>query len=350
MNCKFLWAAERGDVAELERLVDGVTNINYGGYMHKNCAYRAAEHGHIDALKYLLQLSIDFNCRCRDGSTPLIVAIRGSHLQCAKVLLECMSVDVNAADMHGATALHEACMRRDSNSVLALVSAGADVYARDRYGHTALMRAAGRGADACVRTLLDKDKRVACVAAHDGMTPLHAAAAMGSAACVQLLVEANAPVDAAVVERGTRPLHLAARRGDARSVQLLVGAGADVDARTLGANDDGNDTPLHFAAARRGGGDLASLVALLDAGAAFDVVNNRGMRAIDVAADAGNERAVVLLLDRRQPDDNDWLAKHTLRHATRSRQVNIVRILVDRLEPEPCIVLTLLDEIANVAP
>ena len=119
--------------------------------------------------------------------------------------------DVNARDRFKKTPLHSAARFNENPEVVqALLAAGADVNARDRFKKT----------------------------------PLHSAARFNeNPEVVQALLAAGADVNARDRFKKT-PLHSAARFNEnPEVVQALLAAGADVNAR-----DEGKDTPLHDAA------------------------------------------------------------------------------------------------------
>ena len=103
-----------------------------------------------------------------------------------------------------------------------------------------------------------------------GRVPLHYATVDGTVDEVKALLAGGDDVN----DRdngGWTPLHFAAEHQRADVVRVLAAAGADVNARE---RQVGN-TPLHRAVmSSRGAGD--TIMALLDAGADPDLVNDRG--------------------------------------------------------------------------
>jgi hypothetical protein len=144
----------------------------------------------------------------------------------------------------------------NADSVKALISAGADVNAKD----------------------------------NDVGTALHYAAHKGHKDVAQLLLANKASVNAKG-DRGMAPLHFAAREGDWKMAQLLLANGADVCAKC----GDGGWTPLHYAA-RNGQEDVAKL--LLDCGADVSARNESGETPLDVAE--GKLRGSDLLVHARR--------------------------------------------------
>jgi hypothetical protein len=107
--------------------------------------------------------------------------------------------DVNATDIFGMSALHQAVINGHADIAKLLLDRGADVNAVDR----------------------------------TGLTPLHQAAQMGRAAIAELLLAHHADVNA----QGTRsfwlgqtPLYFAAHNGSAAVVKVLLAHGADLTA------------------------------------------------------------------------------------------------------------------------
>ena len=80
----------------------------------------------------------------RAGNVPLIDAVKRGDADAVRALLE-QAVDVNAAALDGTTALHWAVHRDDLQLVGALVDAGADATAVNRYHVAPLSLAAENG-------------------------------------------------------------------------------------------------------------------------------------------------------------------------------------------------------------
>jgi ankyrin repeat protein len=113
------------------------------------------------------------------------------------------SVDVNAKNQHGHTALHEiaAATASDISShdrlavVDKLVDSGADVAARNSKGHTPLHIAADVGNADAASALLARRGVDANAIDGGGNTPLHFAAEMGHSAVAEVLLEGGATVN-----------------------------------------------------------------------------------------------------------------------------------------------------------
>ena len=184
---------------------------------------------------------------------------------------------------------------------------GADVFARDQHGNTALHGAASLDADVTARLLASG----AYVNAPNssGTTPLHNAVESGNPATVSVLLEAGADIDAAE-EYGDTPLTKALRRlrsAPATAAELavqLLAAGANADAR-----GEYGDTPLYRAAEY---GNATLVGALLAAGADPNALLKDGESAIGVAAESAEPEVIRLLVaagaevNHRSPADGSF--------------------------------------------
>ena len=104
----------------------------------------AAQRGHLDIIRALVQAGCSVDVRDGDGSTPLFAAVTAGRRAAADALLGEHGADVNACDDEGLSPLHEASNNADVGLVECLLAAGARVNEAAASGATPLhMAAAG---------------------------------------------------------------------------------------------------------------------------------------------------------------------------------------------------------------
>ncbi len=118
-----------------------------------------------------------------------------------------------------------------------LLESGADVFARDDYGNTALHFP--RLNIKLTELLLNKGANVNAQN-DEGDTPLHKTAFAGSCEVVSLLLHRGAKLDQRN-NRGETPLHIAASRYNLSTIRVLLDAGADINAL-----DHFGNLPVHL--------------------------------------------------------------------------------------------------------
>ncbi|MBN2497755.1 MAG: ankyrin repeat domain-containing protein [Deltaproteobacteria bacterium] len=193
-------------------------------------------------VRLLLDAGADANATDGSHETPLHWAALGGQGRIVDLLLERGArVDVKA-DRTLWTPLHSlACARDRAGIALALVKAGADPNARDRWGRTPLHWFAVDGHCETVEVLIDAGADPDAQD-EDGMTPLHRVAMQGHG-CTSTLLRKGADVHRCSPRTGWTALHCSAYGKGHRVAYLLLMAGADPLAR-----DHENRTPAGLAA------------------------------------------------------------------------------------------------------
>ena len=253
------------------------------------------------------------------AEVPLVEAVKQADATAVRTLLD-DSVDVNAAEADGTTALHWA-VRLDSLDVTdLLIAAGADVSAANAFDVTPLSLAAINGNPAMLEKLLEAGAD-ATVTVGAGEAVILTAARTGRADAIRTLVAHGADVNLTQTA-GHTPLMWTAAEGHVEAMLTLLEVGADVNARSVvperpvrtgfaGPAPHGF-TPLLFAV-RAGHIDAVSL--LLDAGA--DVNDNLpdGTSTVTLAATNAHWELGVFLVDNgADPNaaEQGWSALHAM--------------------------------------
>ena len=224
----------------------------------------AIEHDNGAVFEALLAAGAGPSAPIEFGETPLHAAARRGSEAMVRALLA-RGADVNAAidhpnhQFHGRTPLMHGALSRSLPVVKLLLDGGADPFAKDVGGATALtyaefggkrianhlrklmnaspqaaavglLDAARTGLTEQVRAQLDRDGAIDERDAH-GRTALHYAVLGGHVEVVRLLLERGAPPEARDI-RGYTPLALI--QGSAEIAQLLLAHGADPNAQLEG--------------------------------------------------------------------------------------------------------------------
>ena len=185
--------------------------------------------------------------------------------------------------------LREACRSGDAAEVDDILTAGVDVNAHSRGPcllDSPLHRAAYWGHAAVAQRLLSAGAQV-YERNRVGYTALHWASLRGAADVVELLLSASADVNA-VEREGNAPLHFAAREGFPHICRLLVQGGAHINAMT----SVWQYTPLMYAAMR---GEIRCVRLLLSLGAHVEMTCAKGLSALEWAQSLRRNDCVHML-------------------------------------------------------
>jgi ankyrin repeat protein len=264
-------AAARGDLDALDaatgRKLDGIINIV--DHLGRGPLHEAIRHGHAGVVDRLVAMGADL-----DGAVDIAIAHGRADLL-PRLAAHGAPVD---APNGGTTPMYRAIFADQFACAEALLDLGADAGFVHDSGTSALHVAADRGATGLCLRLLDGgaqlDHRLGDLGA------VHFAVLGGHAECALTLAERGADTGST----GRTLLDLAVEGGSARLVRWCVERGAPVS--------DAPGAPHGCASA----GDAEVLGVLLDAGAAPDEVNDRGITPLHLAADRGHAACVAVLL------------------------------------------------------
>ena len=162
-----------------------------------------------------------------NGTTPLHHAVHRNDITAANALIRA-GADVNAVNRYGVPPLSLAAENGNAELLQLLLKAGANPNATQSEGETALMTAARTGIPAAVQTLLAHGADVNAKETWRGQTALMWAAAEGHAEAIQVLLEAGAQINGRS-NTGWSALLFAAREGQIGAVKTLIAGGANVN-------------------------------------------------------------------------------------------------------------------------
>ena len=306
--------------------------------------YLAAEHGHFEMAKWLLDMGADVNAQGGYNWTALQAASREGHEQIAKLLINkgadvnaqgaggwgCNAVqkafeegdndaDINAQGSHFYNALIAASYEGHEKIVRLLLDNGADVNAQCGCIGNALKVASEEGHEQIVQLLLDNGADLNTEGGYDG-NALQRASEEGYEQIVRLLLDNGADVNT-LGENSTSALQRASEAGHDQIVRLLLGNGADVN--TLG----GHSTSALQRASEAGHDQIVRL--LLGNGADADARDEYGHNALQRASHRGYDQIVQLLLDNgADANAQDMCCGNALQKASEEGYEQIVQLLL----------------------
>lgn len=243
----------------------------------------------------LLNAGADIEERNRQGWTPLMTASLKGQMDSVRFLLD-RGADLHAVNAEGKSAIHYAAMRGGAETVRLLVRLGADVNAADTFGNFTPLHLASAH---CNREIVLETCAALLTAGADvdarskwGTTALWSAAISGRGDLVDFLLRRGADLDIRDQE-GKTVLMFVVKMGffDDMAGKLLT-CGADPNAW-----DNEDHTALMYAAlsARRSTIDI-----LLDGGADINLQDTRGRTALMYAAGEAPKASDIGMLGREK--------------------------------------------------
>ncbi|MFP3025899.1 MAG: ankyrin repeat domain-containing protein [Wolbachia sp.] len=240
----FLYAAVcLGKLETVKYLVDEKkANVDAKSCSGCTALHFAAERGHLDIVKYLVDKEANVDAQDNDGCTPLHIAAQNSHFDIVEYLINHTKVNVSIKSYCDHTLLHFAAEGGNLETVKYLVGRGANANARDKWGYTPLHSAAECGHLNIIRYFVEDltgEKKVYIdTKNNDDSTPLHLAVECGSLDIAKYLVENRTNVDAVDVNNKT-PLDITNECGHPGIVEFLN--------KKRVASDANNDVPSQAA-------------------------------------------------------------------------------------------------------
>jgi ankyrin repeat protein len=207
-------AANKGDTATVEALIESGARIHAGDYLQKTTLHWAVG----ERRPLLAELILEFH-----KVEPASDAAQLSQEEAIKVLID-RGADLEERDVYGRTPLIEAVVQGQEAAARVLIEAGADVNAQDVTGWPPLLYAAAGGEVDMLRLLISKGADLQIV--RHGWNALTCASHHGHLAAAQLFIAEGVPIN----PPGWTPLHSAAFMGHREIISLLLANGADRNA------------------------------------------------------------------------------------------------------------------------
>ncbi|XP_070957319.1 ankyrin repeat and death domain-containing protein 1A isoform X11 [Macaca nemestrina] len=223
-------AAQKGHVPVLAFIMEDLEDValDHVDKLGRTAFHRAAEHGQLDALDFLVGSGCDHSVKDKEGNTALHLAAGRGHMAVLQRLVD-IGLDLEEQNAEGLTALHAAAGGTHPDCVRLLLRAGSTVNALTQKNLSCLHYAALSGSEDVSRVLIHAG---GCtnVADHQGASPLHLAVMHNFPALVQLLINSDSDLNA-MDNRQQTPLHLAAEHAWQDIAEMLLIAGVDLNLR-----------------------------------------------------------------------------------------------------------------------
>jgi len=225
-----VFAAQRGDMTEVTRLIQGGQDVNQVDPQSMRTALHwAAKNNNMELMDALLAAGAMIEATDRTGRSALALAAESGSLDAIRRLIEAHA-DVNARDQLSGTPILWAAGLGSADAVQALLDAGADPNIADGNGMTPLIWAANLGDGRNVEVLLASGKvNLEATDLLTGDTALMRACRNGKVDSVKALLHKGARLDARN-RQGMTPFLLACQSGSLDKIRAVVAAKPDVAA------------------------------------------------------------------------------------------------------------------------
>ncbi|MFP3024204.1 MAG: ankyrin repeat domain-containing protein, partial [Wolbachia sp.] len=322
-----LYAAQSGKWNVVRLLVSNGAKFNNEITYQGTPLHFAVQEGNLDTIRFLLDEGADIESQDKDNKKPLHLAVDANRLSVVKLLLD-RGASVNAKDENNKTPLDLATEEdvievlekaqldqgllinaRNGNldKVKDLIIQGANLEAKDINGNTALHNACSNGYLKVVEYLIDKGASFKAKN-KDGKTPLDLAIQEGRTDIVQAIEQIRSDLNGKLLS--------AVKNGDLNKIEDLVSQGT-----SLKMKDSNGNTLLHYASQNN---HLRVVKYLIKKEASLKAKNKDGETPLDLAVQK-NYIDIIEFLKKTQLDlDKELLA------VANSDDLNRVKALVSQ--------------------
>ncbi|MFZ1991292.1 MAG: ankyrin repeat domain-containing protein [Alphaproteobacteria bacterium] len=225
LDGEIIRAAAEGRASDLAKLLDEhpAKLAVSGGSFGRPLLHHAAEHGHLDCMRFLLDRGFAIDKRDKlDNASALHWAAQAGQLEAVRLLLDRGANPDGAGDEHEAGVIGWAMVlagpRKEVAELLLARGASPTVFAAVALGREDLVRALAEAGPNIVDAQMSRHER--------RQAPLHFAVARNLPEMVRLLIELGADASAKD-DHGATPLQYGSSRTDPRIAGMLIEAGAD---------------------------------------------------------------------------------------------------------------------------
>ena len=320
-----------GDVRIMEHLLKNMSieEINHHDRSGNTALSHAAKNEHYGICKQLIEKGADIYTTNDRGETALTMAAMGGGATIMEHLLKNMSIEeINHHDNFGSTALLYAAKNEHYGICKQLIEKGADIYAINNWGGTALMAAAMGGSLPIMEHLLRDKKLLEKINHMDrfGNTALSHATMKGRYDICKKLIENGADIYTTHVERGTIQI----REPTGGDVTIMGHLLKTMNTEQINRKDDFGNTALLYAAKKR---HYDSCMQLINKGADIYVINKERTTVLMAAAMGGSLPIMEhLLRDKKLLEEinrKDDFGNTALFYAAKKGRYDICKKLIE---------------------
>ncbi|KAK4406148.1 Ankyrin repeat-containing protein ITN1 [Sesamum angolense] len=281
-------AAQRGDLAAVKQILDEIncqmegsssgadfdqevaeiraSVVNEVNELGETALYTAAERGHIDVVKELLNLMEDMFTLQPHVNYCILFVFQDSVGLCS-ILYWSLERSVNVPSI--CLAIVQVLLDHDPGLIKNIGPSNA----------TPLITSASRGHSAVVNELLSKDCSLLEISRSNGKNALHLAARQGHVDIVKALLDKDPQLARRTDKKGQTALHMAVKGVNSEVVKLLL----EADAAIVMLPDKFGNTALHIATRKKRAEIVSELLRLPDTN--VNALNRDHKTALDIAED-----------------------------------------------------------------
>ena len=220
-------ASSHGHFSTVDMLIQKDAKIDIKRKDGFHSALFAAQKGHIDVLKLLIEKSPNVtDLKGYKGMTPLVAASKNGHMSIVEYLLSLPQIDIDSQENDGSTPLIWATYENHTNVVQLLLLKGANATIKDNSGYASVHYAAKKGYIKVVKLITKQFPYIVNLKGSDGKSPLAIASINGHLDLVKCLVSLPQTIVDIQDNNGYTSLMFASYYNHIAIVQFLLENGA----------------------------------------------------------------------------------------------------------------------------
>ncbi len=213
---------------EIIKLLLNHENVNTQGFSGRTALYGASCGGHALLVRYLLEHGADPNILDDYLQGPLYASLENKHVDVAFILFD-NSANPKIPNKYGLTALHKAADLGNEQLVRKLLNSECNGLCASKLGWTPFMSAVYSRKLEVVDALLEHNFNGTAIPDSGGETCIHVAAETGSVEMLNKLTAGNKQIALALDSIGCNALDLAAGAGQTNMIKPLRDLGLDLN-------------------------------------------------------------------------------------------------------------------------